>query len=286
MPQATVGHVVIVVAGIARDHSARDFDGDGRAEMMSRTANGTVDGTGVVIGDAAADYRDSDGYVLSGPEFLTLFDGMSGAALDTIDYIPPRGNIRDWGDSYGNRVDRFQAGVAYLDGVHPSVVMTRGIYTRIVLAAFDWKDTKLAQRWVFDSDVPGMGKDGKFNIAYAGQGNHSLTVADVNHDGKDEIVYGACCIDNDVKGLYTTGWGHGDAEHVSAFDPDSTDLQIFDIHEVPTHPWSAELHDAATGKLIWGYPGKMNEPEKWGGQPDVGRAMAAEQSVRPSGAAP
>ena len=299
-----------------------DIDGDGKAEVVCRTADGTVDGVGKVIGDPNADWREPEGstinqapwmtsmapvysrpgrgpasiagIVISGPEYLTVFDGQTGAAKSTIDYVPPRypGKIKPtteeltsvWGSGMGNNDGRFGACIAYLDGVHPSVVMTRGIYTRIVLAAFDWKDGKLVQRWIFDSDVPGMGKDGKFNIAYAGQGNHSLTVADVNHDGKDEIVYGACCIDNDGKGLYTTGLGHGDAEHVSAFDPNSTDLQIFDIHEVPTHPWSAELHDAATGKLIWGYPGKMNEPEKWGGQPDVGRAMAANCDPRYPGA--
>ena len=92
-----------------------DFDGDGYAEMVCKTADGTVDGEGNIIGDGSKDYRSSSGYILSGPEYLTLFDGRTGKAIDTIDYEPGRKCCR-LGDSYGNRVDRFLAGVAYLDG--------------------------------------------------------------------------------------------------------------------------------------------------------------------------
>ncbi len=94
-----------------------DFDGDGKAEIVCKTADGTVDGTGVKIGDASADHRNTRGYILNGPEFLTVFSGNTGKALSTIDYVPPRGTVSSWGDNYGNRVDRFLAGVAYLDGV-------------------------------------------------------------------------------------------------------------------------------------------------------------------------
>ena len=103
----------------------------------------------------------------------------------------------------GNRVDRFTACIAYLDGVHPSVVMCRGYYGRTVLAAWDFKNKKLTSRWVFDS------KDGE--NPYSGMGNHGLSVADVDNDGKDEIIYGSMCVDDDGKGLYTTGFRHGDA---------------------------------------------------------------------------
>src|SRR5690606_9636841 len=106
-----------------------DYDGDGRAEVAMKTADGTRDGTGAVIGSANADYRNSSGYVLSGPEYLTVFDGRTGRALDTVDYVPPRGNVSSWGDSYGNRVDRFLAGTAYLDGKRPSMIFSRGYYT-------------------------------------------------------------------------------------------------------------------------------------------------------------
>ena len=121
-----------------------DLDGDGRAELVCKTADGTVDGTGKVIGDANADWRGKEGRtagkILQGPEFLTVFDGLTGAALATTDYVPSRGNVADWGDDYGNRCDRFLACVAYLDGQRPSVVMCRGYYTRAVLAAWDWRD--------------------------------------------------------------------------------------------------------------------------------------------------
>jgi len=224
-----------------------DLDGDGRAEVACKTADGTIDGQGKVLGKADADYRNSSGYILDGPEFLTIFDGQTGAELVTTDYVPPRGNVGAWGDTRGNRVDRFLACVAYLDGQRPSLVMCRGYYTRAVLAAWNWRDGRLARVWTFDSDdgTPG-------NRDYRGQGNHNLSVADVDGDGFDEIVYGACAIDHDGKGLYTTGLGHGDAMHLSDIDPERPGLEVWAIHENPRHPNGANLRDAATGKVIWG----------------------------------
>ncbi|HUU18540.1 MAG TPA: rhamnogalacturonan lyase [Sedimentisphaerales bacterium] len=224
-----------------------DLDGDGKAEFACKTADGTVDGKGKVIGDANADYRNSKGYILDGPEFLTIFDGQTGAELATTDYIPPRGRVSDWGDDNGNRVDRFLACIAYVDGQRPSLVMCRGYYTRAVLTAWNFRDGKLTRVWTFDSDdgTPG-------NRDYRGQGNHNLSVGDIDGDGKDEIVYGACAIDDDGTGLYTTGLGHGDAMHLSDIDPDRPGLEVFAIHERPSHPYGANLRDAATGKVIWG----------------------------------
>jgi len=224
-----------------------DLDGDGRAEVACKTADGTVDGKGKVIGEAGADYHNERGYVLDGPEFFTIFDGRTGAELATTDYMPPRGDVSDWGDDYGNRVDRFLACIAYLDGQRPSVVMCRGYYTRAVLAAWDFRGGRLKRVWTFDSDdgTPG-------NSDYRGQGNHNLSVGDVDGDGKDEIVYGACAIDHDGKGLYSTGLGHGDAMHLSDIDPERPGLEVFAIHERPSHPYGANLREAATGKVIWG----------------------------------
>jgi rhamnogalacturonan endolyase len=241
-----------------------DLDGDGKAEIVCKTAPGTIDGTGKVIGDPNVDHRNPQGYILEGPEFLTVFEGATGKALATTEYLPPRGNVADWGDAYGNRVDRFLACVAYLDGVRPSVVMCRGYYTRAVLVAWNWRDGKLTRLWTFDSDdgTPG-------NRAYRGQGNHNLAVGDVDGDGKDEIVYGACCIDHDGKGLYCTGLGHGDAMHLSDIDPDRPGLEVFDIHEKPRHPNGVEFRDARTGQLIWGKP-----------SPDVGRGVAMDIDPR------
>lgn len=235
-----------------------DFDGDGKAELICKTADGTIDGTGKAIGDASADYRNSNGRILAGPEFLTVFNGATGAAMDTIDYNPPRGNnIKSiWGDDYGNRSDRFLAGIGYLDGEHPSVIMCRGYYTRATLAAYDWDGKKLKQRWFFDSNADGRD--------YAGQGNHNLFTADVDHDGKDEIVYGSCVIDDNGKGLYSTRLGHGDAMHVTQFSLDMDGLQGFFCHENKRD--GATFRDLQTGKIISRFPSPQ----------DVGRCMAAD----------
>ena len=239
-----------------------DLDGDGKAEVACKTAPGTVDGQGnnvIMAGDdPAADYRNSSGYVLSGPEYLTIFNGQTGAAMVTTNYWPPRGNVSSWGDSYGNRVDRFLACVAYLDGVRPSLVMCRGYYTRTVLAAWDWRNGRLTQRWVFDTT--------NGYSSYMGQGNHNLSVGDVDGDGKDEIIYGACAINHDGTGLYTTGWGHGDAMHLSDMDPDRPGLEVWDVHETPNSTCGGgEFRDARTGQLLFGYPGTS----------DTGRGLAS-----------
>src|SRR5262245_64507839 len=132
-----------------------DLDGDGKAEVACKTADGTIDGAGTVIGDPAADWRNSAGYVLAGPEFLTVFNGQTGAALASAPYVVPRGTVGDWGDTYGNRVDRFLAAIAYLDGKRPSLVMARGYYTRTVLAAWNWRDGALTNVWTFDTGHTG-----------------------------------------------------------------------------------------------------------------------------------
>lgn len=233
-----------------------DLDGDGKAEVVMKTGDGTVDGQGTIIGDPLADHRERNGRILSGNEYLTVFNGQTGAAMCTVDYVPARGNLADWGDSNANRSDRYLACVAYLDGRHPSVVMCRGYYTRAVLAAWDWDGKNLSQHWVFDSD-----KQPRHNGA--GQGNHNIRVADVDGDGKDEIIYGAMCVDHDGSILYNTRLGHGDAMHLYAFSPDSDRLLLWDVHE--GHPCS-ELHDAATGEILFSIPARE----------DVGRGMAAD----------
>jgi rhamnogalacturonan endolyase len=259
-----------------------DFDGDGRAEVVCKTADGTVDGAGKVIGDSSANWLTPEsagekpgsvtgprregtslsGFVLQGPEYLTVFDGLTGKALDTAPYLPRRHPGTDsptpeqmketWGDGHGNRMDRFLAGVAYLDGERPSIVMARGYYTRAVLAAWDFRadkkgKRKLKSRWVFDSD------SSEANKAFRGQGNHNLSVADVDADGRDEIVYGAAVIDDNGKGLYSTGWGHGDALHVSDLDPANPGLEVFDIQE-RFGDQGMSLRDARTGKPLFTIP--------------------------------
>ncbi|WP_438272464.1 rhamnogalacturonan lyase [Streptomyces bobili] len=222
-----------------------DYDGDGKAEVAMKTADGTRDGTGAVIGSAGADHRNSSGYVLSGPEFLTMFNGQTGKAMGTVDYVPARGTVSSWGDSYGNRVDRFLAGTAYLDGTRPSLVMARGYYTRTVIAAWDWRGGAFTRRWTFDtSSSTNSGK------GYDGQGNHSLSVADVDADGKDEIVYGAMTVDDNGNGLWTTKLGHGDAGHVGDLVPSRAGLEYFKVSEDTSKPGSW-MADARTGQILW-----------------------------------
>lgn len=235
-----------------------DLDNDGRAEIIMKTADGTIDGEGNVIGDPNKDWRRPNGRILDGPEYLTVFDGATGRAIDTIDYKPPRGNVSSWGDGYGNRVDRFLAGIAYLDGVRPSVIMARGYYTRTVLVAYNLVDGKLEQVWMFDT-----ASDPRLR-SWEGQGNHNLSVADVDFDGKQEIVYGAITIDHDGTGLYNTGLMHGDALHVADHDPDRVGLEVFGVHEPYPHASGMNLRDARTGELLWGKPSNH----------DVGRGVA------------
>src|SRR5574344_1315635 len=284
-----------------------DFDGDGKAEMICKTAPGSVDGAGNDVSAAATDatitsadntkvYRNTKGYILTGPEYLTVFEGATGKAVHTVYYNPNRGfgvggaaAYGAWGDSSGNRGDRFLACVAYLDGPdkNPSAVMCRGYYTRSYLWAVNFDGGKLTTKWLHASisktevdvtDASGSvskmiyssntSKAGNSYTAY-GQGAHNLSVADVDGDGCDEITYGSAAIDNDGGLLYSTGLYHGDAEHLSDLDPDRPGLEFFMVHEDSisnTVKYGCDIRDAATGKIIY--------HENGGG--DTGRGMAAD----------
>lgn len=222
-----------------------DYDGDGQAEVAMKTADGTRDGTGAVIGSSSADYRNSSGYVLSGPEFLTMFNGRTGRAMASVDYVPARGTVSSWGDSYGNRVDRFLAGTAYLDGARPSLIMARGYYTRTVIAAWNWRNGAFTRRWTFDTNSSTNSGRG-----FDGQGSHSLSIGDVDNDGRDEIVYGAMAVDDNGNGLWTTKTGHGDAQHLGDLDPSTAGLEYFKVSESTSQP--AELYiNPANGSVRW-----------------------------------
>jgi len=223
-----------------------DYDGNGKAEVAMKTADATMSGTGQVIGSSSADYRNSSGYVLSGPEYLTMFDGRTGAILDTVDYAPLRGTVSSWGDSYGNRVDRFLAGTAYLDGQRPSLIMARGYYTRAVIVAWDFRNGKLTKRWTFDSNDSGK-------TTYAGQGNHQLITADVDQDGKQEIVYGAAAIDDNESPLWNTKNGHGDTAHLGDLIPSRPGLEYYKVDEDGSKP-ASWMADAKTGQILWSTP--------------------------------
>ena len=250
-----------------------DLDSDGKAEVACRTSDGTKDGLGEVIGDQTADYRRSDGYIVSGPEYLTIFDGVTGGVLNNSTFYPNRGNsVSEWGDGYGNRCDRFLAGVAYLDGQYPSLIMARGYYgprsgysARNEIVAYNWRNGQLDRVWYFKAHTSGPNAD------YIGQGCHSLSINDVDADGKDEIVYGSCVIDDDGTGLYTTGLGHGDALHVSDFNPETSGLELWMCHEDP--PYGASLRNARTGAVI----------ARFTADDDTGRACAGDITASSSG---
>ena len=288
-----------------------DLDGDGAAEVACKTADGTVDGVGDAIGDATRDWRtfapDSPrhGRVLDGPEYFTVFDGRTGAALATQDYLPSRDPIDGWGgiggnagnDRYGNRCDRFLACVAYLDGRRPSVVMCRGVYGRTALTAWDWRDGELKVRWRFDTGPSYPPYD---NVSpYAGMGGHSLSVGDIDHDGRDEVVYQAMVVDDDGKGLYSTGLRHGDAMFLTDIDPDRPGQEVFTVQENEERAElfqtpAAALRDARTGEVLWSHSPTVDAPmgmaadidpthrgmELWGGP--GGLRNAAGESIGPA----
>lgn len=264
-----------------------DFDGDGCAEICCKTGDGTVDGLGHRIGDAQVDWRTWDkksptyGKIVNGPEYLTVFEGRTGKELDSKEYIPTRYPLDGWGgvggncgnDNTGGRSDRFTAGVAFLDGKTPSPVMVRGWYGRTVVAAWTFTNGALKHTWTFDSAAPGW-------ETYSGMGNHSVTVADFDGDGCDEICVGAMTVDHDGKGLFTTGLRHGDALHAGRFIPSRQGMQFFGVHEnegdneIVKRTPAVAMFDGATGEIIW---------QDGLGQ-DAGRGVAADIDPRYDGA--
>lgn len=241
--------------------------------------------------------RAFEGFIVSGPEYLSVFEGATGKELKTVSYEPGRHDDGlMWGDyamsriEPGNRVDRFLAGVAYLDGKKPAAVFARGYYTRSTLAAYTWDGSNLSPVWNIDSGWTPMtnpfndgphGRDGtdpEFGKLTT-QGFHSLSASDVDGDGKQEIVYGSATIDDDGSLLYSSfdtmppgsatpgeeaRLGHGDAMHVTDIDPARPGKEIFTVHEGGAYaPYGYAMRDAGTGEVLFGaYSGK-----------DTGRGM-------------
>lgn len=233
-----------------------DFNNDGIAEIACKTAPGTKDGTGRFVTEASryswitnadnyADYHDASGFVLTGPEYFSWFDGRNGAVIDTIDYPIFRGTDSNnslhkiWGDKYGHRAEKCMATVAYLDGVNPSIVVWRGIYNgqpsvgdgRTALAAINISGSRLVVGNRFDTWSGGKGGYQSGNEIYIGNGNHSIAAGDIDGDGRDEVMSGGLCIDDNMTAKWCTFRQHGDAHHLGDYDPLNNSLEYFTVHE-------------------------------------------------------
>ena len=275
-----------IIAGNSSSVTIADLDGDGRAEFITKTGEGTVFGDNTEIGDTdedgITDYRSrwnghytgdsSKGY--GGPEFFSVIDGMTGRELARANFVARapeeqtpdewvnnyKANSESWGDNYWKRANSLRLGVAkFLEGNGLQIFLGRGVYGRTVVEGWNYSATPdgnfagtLTRLWKFDTSTAGgkdKNKDGKPNSAYAGQGNHAFNVADLDGDGLDEVMYGSCAFDNDGTGLWTTGLGHGDANHVGVFQKDYEGLQVY--HCLESGKTEVALHDAKTGKTIW-----------------------------------
>ena len=267
-----------IILGNSSNFAIADFDFDGKAEMVTRTNEGTVFGDGVEIGDTngdgITDYRTWTGgwvdhYTSQGPDFFSVIDGASGRELARADFID-RGTVSEaWGDNYWKRANSMRLGAASFNGERPQIFLGRGVYDRTVVEGWDYSDGQLTRLWHFDSAASGgrdTNKDGKPNSAYKGQGNHSFNVADLDGDGRDEVMYGSCAFDDDGNGLWSTELGHGDANHVGKFLPDREGLQVY--HCLESGKTMVALHDAKDGAVIWKKDASSNN--------DTGRCMVAD----------
>lgn len=263
-----------MMLGNSSSFAVADFDGDGKAEVSFRTSEGTIFGDGTEIGDTngdgKTDYRTYTGgwvdhYCSAGPEFLSVIDGATGKELARTPFIN-RDTSQSWGDGYWKRANSLRIGVGCFDGQLPSIIMGRGVYARSVIEAWDYRNGEMTRRFHFDTSENKKGKDGNPYSAYVGQGNHSFNVADLDGDGRDELMYGSMALDDDGVGLWTTKLAHGDANHVGKFLPDEEGLQVW--HCLESGKTAAALHHGATGETIWAEVGTESG--------DCGRCMVAD----------
>ncbi|MBQ7472180.1 MAG: hypothetical protein IJS97_07150 [Prevotella sp.] len=243
---------------------AWDLDGDGFGEFMVKTGPGAVDGEGnyvIMAGDdPTKSWKGSNGKQVSGPEYITVFDGATGAELKTIKYHTAYADESTsfWGDSKQNRSERYLACIAWLDGEqeNPSAIFARGYYSGCKIGAYDWDGNNLTLRWLHrgDSKTSGTvtyanGTVKQMNSSAYGEGYHWISVGDVTGDGKQEIHYGSAALNADGTTLYRTGFEHGDALHLGDFIPSRPGQELFGVLE--HKPYGSNLRDAKTGQVIW-----------------------------------
>lgn len=249
--------------------AAYDWDGDGRAEVLFRAADGTeihqADGSVYTVGDPSLNYRGYEWpggqwFMCYGKEYLIYADGLTGKPYEDIEYPLKRVEDKDnpkgllegseysnlisneWGDGYGHRSSKYFFAAPYLDGRKPSIFLARGIYTKHKMIAYDVDPAthRLIERWRWNDLGDGSG--------WFAQGYHNMGIADVDWDGRDEIVYGSMVIDDNGLGLSTTGLGHGDSQHCGDFDPYSHGQEIFACLE---HAPNNNFRDATTSKIYY-----------------------------------
>ena len=278
-----------IILGNSSNFAVADLDGDGRCEFVTKTGEGTVFGDGTEIGDTdgdgRTDYRDNwvthytgpSAKGSGGPEFFSVCDGATGRELARANFISAtdrgtgwKAQSQSWGDDYWKRANSLRLGAAaFLGDGTMQVFLGRGVYGRTVVEAWSYAGGQLERLWHFDTSTAGgkdKNKDGKANSAYASQGNHSFNVADLDGDGRDEVMYGSCAFDDDGTGLWSTGLGHGDANHVGKFLPDREGLQVY--HCLETGKTMVALHDARDGAVIWKKDAAADN--------DMGRCMVAD----------
>lgn len=246
--------------------AAYDWDGDGRAECILRGADAMVihmaDGTTHTVGDPSVNTRDdlvrtsAMTFTHTGAEYLLYLDGLTGKVYQELTYPLARLEAGEtdlsaaWGDGYGHRSSKHFFGAPYLDGRKPSIFLARGIYTRHKMIAYDVDPSThtLTKRWAWNCNTPGS--------PWYGQGYHNYSIADVDLDGRDEIVFGSMVIDDNGRGLSTTGLGHGDAHHVSDFNPYVHGLEIYACNE--DQP-ANNYRDGTTSRIYYRFIGTADD---------------------------
>ncbi len=275
---------------------AYDFNGDGKAEVVMRSFEETTDGAGNTLGDINGDgktdyskdtsnqaiFKDRQ-YLVSTPEFLSVYDGATGAEIARTDLLPVKEPLSEWSYRYTDtgrltkRASHFLFGLAYLDGVTPSIVMVRGAWDNVRAAAWHMDNGELTVDWVHNTE----NKDDVNSIW--GAMNHNMSCVDIDFDGKDEIISGPMALDHDGSEMYAVKsedangnlvkYAHGDAFDVAKMDPDYNGYLVWACHETSAIPGNIEVHDALSGEVLWG-----DSKNK-----DTGRSRAADITASSKG---